>query len=88
MLRISHLGVVNETVTLRLEGRIVGPWVEELQRSCDEVLAAGLRLNLHLAEVQFMDAEGVDLLARLRSRGAELLECPAFAFEQLKSRRG
>jgi anti-anti-sigma regulatory factor len=85
MLKISQVEPVNHAVTLRLEGRVVGPWVTELQKSCEKVLAEGRSLKLHLAEVAFMDVQGVALLASLRSRGVSLLECPPFAAEQLKT---
>jgi anti-anti-sigma regulatory factor len=85
MLKISQIGPVNHTVTLRLEGRVVGPWVAELQNSCEEVLTEGRALKLHLAAVEFMDGKGVTLLSSLRSRGVSLLECPPFAAEQLKA---
>ena len=84
MLKISQIGPVNRTVTLRLEGRIVGPWVAELEHSCEEVLAEDRSLSLNLAEVEFMDTRGVALLSSLRSRGVALRECPLFAAEQLK----
>jgi len=87
MLRISQLEPVNQAVTLRLEGRVVGPWVTELQDSCEEVLNKGRLLKLHLADVEFMDARGVMLLSSLRSRGVTLLECPPFASEQLREAR-
>lgn len=85
MLKISQVKPVNPAVTLRLEGRVVGPWVTELQNSCEEVLREGRSLKLHLADVEFMDAQGVALLSSLRSRGVLLLECPPFAAEQLKT---
>ena len=84
MLKISKVEPANHAVVLRLEGRVVGPWVTELQKSCEEVLAGGRRLKLHVGDVEFMDTEGVALLSRLRSRGVALLECPPFAAEQLK----
>lgn len=84
MLKISQAEPVNHAVTLRLEGRVVGPWVTELQKSCEEVLTEGRLLKLHLADVEFMDTEGVALLSSLRARGVSLLECPPFATEQLK----
>jgi ABC-type transporter Mla MlaB component len=84
MLKISQNGPANQTVTLRVEGRIVGPWVAALQHSCEEVLMNGQALNLHLADVEFMDPPGVALLSSLRSRGVALLECSPFAAEQLK----
>lgn len=85
MLKISRVEPVNHAVTLRLEGRVVGPWVAELQKSCEAVLTEGRPLQLHLAEVQFLDAIGVALLSSLRSRGVSLLDCPPFAAEQLKT---
>ena len=85
MLKISQIGPVNHTVTLRVEGRIVGPWVAELQHSCEEVLTDNRTLKLHLADVEFMDPQGVALLSSLRSHGVALLECPPFAAEQLKA---
>ena len=84
MLRISHVEPINHAVILKLEGRVVGPWVTELQKSCEEVLTEGRPLKLHLGDVEFMDARGVELLSSLRSRGVSLLECPPFAAEQLK----
>jgi len=85
MLKITPAEPVNHAVILRLEGRVVGPWVAELQTSCDEVLTEGRLLKLDLADVEFMDAQGVALLSSLRSRGVALLECPPFATEQLKA---
>jgi len=84
MLKISQLEPVSHAVILRLEGRVVGPWLTELQNSCENVLAAGRSLKLHLGDVEFMDAHGVALLSSLRSRGVSLLECPPFAAAQLK----
>ena len=83
MLKISSVEPVNHSVTLRLEGRVVGPWVVELQKSCEAVLAEGRSLKLHLADVEFMDAQGVALLSSLRSRGGLFLDCPPFVAEQL-----
>ena len=84
MLKISQIEPVNHAVVLRLEGRVVGPWVTELQKSCEAVLADGRPLKLHLADVEFMDTQGIALLSSLRSHGVALLECPPFAEEQLK----
>ena len=84
MLRISQVGSANHAVTLRLEGRIVGAWVDELRQNCEAVQNEGRRLKLYLADVEYMDAQGVKLLSALRAGGVELLECPPFAAEQLK----
>ena len=85
MLKISSSKPLNHAVVLRLEGRVVGPWVTELQKSCEEVLTGGGSLELGLADVEFMDAQGAALLLSLERRGVALLECPPFATEQLKA---
>ena len=85
MLRISRIEPVNHAVTLRLEGRVVGAWVTELRESCEKVLAAGRHLRLHLAQVEFADANGVALLSSLRSRGVDFVECLPFMEAQLKA---
>jgi anti-anti-sigma regulatory factor len=62
-------------VTLKLEGRIAGPWVEELRRTW-ESLAPSLgskHLRLDLCEVTFVDAQGKQLLTDIRKGGAAFL---------------
>lgn len=88
MLKISPVEPVNHAVTLRLEGRVIGPWAIELRQSCEKVLTEGRTLKLQLAEVEFMDAQGVALLASLRLRGVSFLECSPFVAEQLKRADG
>jgi hypothetical protein len=74
----------NGSVTLRLEGRVVGPWVEELRRACEGVLDAGAMLALDLSEVSFVDRNGVELVRSLRNQNVTLLNCSPFVTEQLK----
>ena len=88
MLKISQVEPVKRSVTLRLEGRVVGPWVAELRQSCEQILGEGCSLRLHLAEVEFVDANGVALISSLRSQGVSLVECPPFVAEQLKRNAG
>jgi ABC-type transporter Mla MlaB component len=85
MLRISEIQPPNHGVTLRLEGRVAGPWVAELLKACEDVLAAGRVLKLDLGEVEFLDASGVALLSSLRSRGVPLIACSMFVETQLKA---
>ena len=85
MLKISEIQPSNHTVTLRLEGRVVGPWVAELRHSCEKLLSEGRVLNLQLAEVEFLDPSGISLLTNLRDRGARLLDCSPFVDVQLNS---
>lgn len=85
MLKISQSGILNHTVTFKLEGRVVGPWVEELRRTCEPLLAELRALKLDLEAVSFVDAEGVVTLKGMRQRGVELKNCSAFVEEQLRS---
>jgi len=58
-----------------LEGKLVGPWVEELDRCWEIALAAhpGRTMLVDLADVSFIDDEGRALLARMRQEGVRLL---------------
>ncbi len=85
MLRITPSDTGNHHVTLRLEGRVAGPWVTELWKACEKALGEGRILILNLADVSFLDSAAVTLLTKVRSRGVELAECSQFIEEQLKT---
>ena len=85
MLKIVLDAQSNGTATLSLEGRVIGPWVEELGRACESLLASGNALSLDLAGVSFLSRDGVALLLELRDRPVTLLHCSAFVAEQLKA---
>jgi hypothetical protein len=85
MLKIVRTPMIPAGDTLRLEGRIIGPWVDELRRACEPGLAAGVPLALDVAEVAFMDRRGASLLKDLIDGGVAILNCPAFVSEQLKA---
>jgi anti-anti-sigma regulatory factor len=85
MLKIVFDEMTDGIFNVRLEGRVVGPWVAELRRSCEAVLATGVRLALDLSDVWFMDRDGVELLRSLRCRDVVVLNCSPFVAEQLKT---
>lgn len=85
MLRIFPAENGNETLTLRVEGRMIGPWVEELRRSCEPIVARGARLVLDLSGVSFIDRDGARLLIHLQAGGARIWGCSPFVQEQLKA---
>jgi hypothetical protein len=87
MLRITVVESSNTTVALRVEGRITGPWVEELRTACNlHTLADEVQLSLDLADISFADATGIALLRELRNRGVGLIGTTPFLTEQLKDR--
>ncbi len=85
MLKISQAGKANHSVILKLEGRVVGPWVGELCQVCELYLSGGRALKLDLADVSFADASGLAALSSFKSRGVAVTNCSPFVAEQLKS---
>ena len=57
-----------------IEGQLVGPWVKELEKCWERVLAAApsSTMLMNLTAVTFIDAEGRALLTRMRRQGARL----------------
>jgi ABC-type transporter Mla MlaB component len=88
MLKISEGKSGKQTVTFRLEGRVVGPWVVELRQMCEPLVNEGRKLALDLTEVSFADEQGLTLLSSLKARGIKLLNPAPFVEEQLKSAAG
>ncbi len=84
MLRISRVASPPGAVTLRLEGQVGGPWMEELRRLCEQCLATGSEVILDLTDVSFIDLDGVALCHHLHSRNVTFLHCSPFVAEQLK----
>jgi hypothetical protein len=74
MLRITT-DQSSQVLTLRLEGRLEGPWVAVLAQCWRKALPRrrGRRLCVDLNGVTFVDAEGKARLAEMYARGAELL---------------
>jgi hypothetical protein len=85
MLRIATASESGNSATLTLEGRVIGPWVDELRRACQRVLVAGADLKLDLHEVAFVERDGLELLRSLVDRGVTIVNCPAFVREQLNA---
>jgi hypothetical protein len=85
MLRITVVESSKIAVTLRVEGRITGPWVEELRTACNlHTFSDEVQLSLELADISFADAAGIALLRELGNRGVGLIHTTPFLAEQLK----
>jgi anti-anti-sigma factor len=71
MLKIT-INTNRRIVTLKLEGKLAGPWVPELERVWQAALTdpACKSIVVELCDVTFIDAEARDLLARVYCRGA------------------
>jgi ABC-type transporter Mla MlaB component len=87
MLRVTVVESSEIAVTLRVEGRITGPWVDELRKVCSVHTSSDeIQLSLDLADIAFADTAGVALLKELRNRGTGLIRTTPFLAEQLKDR--
>lgn len=86
MLRITVVQSSASVVTLRVEGRIVGPWVDELRTTCDAHTGSNsIQLYLELEDVSFADAEGVAYLKELRQQGVGLFRVSPFLNELFRN---
>jgi hypothetical protein len=86
MLRVSVVESSNSSVRLRVEGRLTGHSVGELRESCElHALTDGMRLTLELGDVSFADADGIQLLKDLRTRGVTILNLVPYLVLQLRA---
>ena len=62
-------------LTFRLEGRLAGPWLRELEECWQSTLASQRKpiLRVDLTGVTFIDAAGQACLAALHRQGAEFV---------------
>ena len=72
--------------TLRLEGQLTGPWVDEFASACQHAVdgISTSSLVVDMTGVRFVDTAGVRLLRALAAGHATLVNCSAFVSEQLK----
>ncbi len=75
MLKITTL-TDTESTTFRLEGRLAGPWVQELER-CWVSTVVGTRkrhpFSVDLSAVTYVDSDGKALLKKFHKEGAKLV---------------
>ena len=84
MLKISIISDSDQAIQFQLEGKLVGPWVEELQRLSDEALSRQKAVSLDLEKVRFVDPHGVALLRDLARKHVSQVNCSPFVTQQLK----
>jgi ABC-type transporter Mla MlaB component len=69
---------------LQLEGKLIGPWVNELRSLSDTALAQNKAVSLDLERVWFVDGQGLALLRELEARQVSQLHRSQFLSQQLK----
>ena len=84
MLRITTIQNDGSPAVLKLEGKLLEPWIGELQEACRLACQRATSATLDLANVSFVDAPGAIALRDLRRRGVQLRGCSPLVAELLK----
>jgi anti-anti-sigma regulatory factor len=76
VLRITKISESADSVTLKVDGRIVAEWVAVLEQECLKWLRAKPEVLLDFSEVMFIERNGVAMLKRMASPNLRLIHCP------------
>jgi hypothetical protein len=87
MLRITQSEGNDLTRTLKLQGKLLGPWIGELESACGTSQLPADRVRLDLGDLTFVDATGARFLGSLIRDGARVVACSAFVAELLHLER-
>jgi RNA polymerase sigma-70 factor (ECF subfamily) len=83
VLRISVTSDSDVSIHFQLEGKLIGPWVEELRQLSDTALLRNKTITLDLKKLWFTDLEGAGLLRDLHQRQVSQINCSQFITQQL-----
>jgi ABC-type transporter Mla MlaB component len=84
MLRITRITGDDSVDTLKLEGKLQGPWVPEAHDAYALSGAQASRTFLDLSGLTFADGEGAALLRELIRSGAKVMGCSSYIAELLQ----
>ncbi len=86
MLRITTTHHDPTTRIFKLEGKLQGPWIGELESAYSTSQVPPECVRLDLQGLTFVDAEGARLLASLIRNGVRVTACSGFVSEILNLR--
>lgn len=75
VLRITRVEAPAHQVTLMLDGRLVDPWAELVERECAAVLESGRAVAVDLSGVAVVDGAGIETLSHLDQAGVPIQGC-------------
>ena len=84
MLRITTIQNEDSPAVLKLEGKLLEPWIGELHEACRLACGRATSTTLDLTGVSFVDLPGTIALRELRRRGLEVRGCSPLVAELLK----
>ncbi|MDB5290049.1 MAG: hypothetical protein JWL69_1290 [Phycisphaerales bacterium] len=82
MLKITATSAAG-VATLKLEGKILAPWVGEVREACAAAAALAPATRLDLAGITFVDLAGAQLLRELIASGVKIVSPSRFVAELL-----
>lgn len=76
----------DHSLSLKLEGRVEGPWVEVLRKTWTDAMGhdKGQKVSLDFGGVSFADFEGRHLLLTMQREGVALTKLSGFMRESLE----
>ena len=83
MLKITRIADDELSITLQLEGKLIGSWVDELQLVCEQCQAQRRETILDVADLRFADDQGVRALRALRGKRIRMRGASSFLTELL-----
>jgi anti-anti-sigma regulatory factor len=84
MLKITRTVLSDKEVTLQLDGRVSGQWVELLRETAESALDEGVALCMDLKNISFIDCDGIALIRNLIERGVRHANAPLFVADQIR----
>jgi anti-anti-sigma regulatory factor len=79
MLRITEVFKDDKSIDLKLEGKLVGTWTQDLERIClyhrDE---ENKTVALDFSDVTFIDKKGVKILQKIKDERIKIINCSLF----------
>ena len=83
MLKITASGLDPSCRIIKLEGKLLQPWVDKVRRHFVTV-DDGLVPGLDLSGLSFVDSPGAELLRQLVQQGVRIHSCSPFVAELLR----
>jgi len=84
MLLITDMRESHGTCRMELQGRLIGPWVNELRRVAGGATPRCSRVVLDLSALSFVDGHGAALLRELAAKGIGLEGVTPYIAEMLE----
>jgi anti-anti-sigma regulatory factor len=85
MLKITKIQESGSDVLLKLEGKITAEWAVLLDGECRVLLCEKKTVYLDCANVDFIDARGVEVLNNLPRAQVTLMNAPGYVTELLQT---